>query len=175
MRIRFATLTAITLLTATTLLTGCSKETSNSTNVNASNSGASTSASPAATSTQPSSTATPMTSASGATTPTGAFTAYYEAIKRKDTSAVKSLFSKGTLSMMEEQAKIKNTTLDAVMKEGLEGASKDIPNEVPETRNEKIDGDKATLEIRDAKKDAWDTVHFVREDGQWKMAFEEKP
>jgi hypothetical protein len=59
------------------------------------------------------------------------------------------------------------------MKDGLEGASKDIPNELPETRNEKMDGDKATLEIKD-KKAEWQTIHFAREDGQWKIAFDEQ-
>ena len=177
MRIRFAALTAITLATAVTLLTGCSKETSNTANANASNSAANVSASPAATSTQPSSPTAPMTpttSASGGATPIGAFTAYYEAIKRKDVDAVKNVFSKGTLSMMEERAKKANTTIDAVMKEGLEGASKDVPAEAPKTRNEKVDGDKATVEVRDEKKDKWELVHFVREDGQWKIAFDEK-
>jgi hypothetical protein len=76
--------------------------------------------------------------------------------------------------MMEARAKRGNTTIDAVMKEGLEEASKEIPAAVPETRNEKIDGDKATLEAKDDKKDSWETLHFAREDGQWKLAFDER-
>jgi hypothetical protein len=127
-----------------------------------------------ATATPASSTPTPTTSTAGASTPTAAFTAYYEAVKRKDAAAVKALFSKGTVSMMEERAKRENTTLDDVMKKGLEGAGEGIPAEVPETRNEKIDGDKATLEVKDEKKDTWETLHFVREDGQWKVAFDER-
>lgn len=173
MRLRFAALTAITLATAITFLAGCSKGTSNSTNSNAGNSAGGTSASPASTITQSSPTATPTTSIS-ASTPTEAFSAYYEAIKRKDVAAVKALFSKGTVGMMEDEAKRKNTTLDAVMKEGLEQAGKEVPAELPESRNEKIDGDKATLEVKDEKKDKWETIHFVREDGQWKMAFDER-
>jgi hypothetical protein len=83
-------------------------------------------------------------------------------------------FSKGTMTMMEAEAKRKDTTLAAVMKEGLEQAGKDIPDAVPETRNEKIDGDKATLEINDVKKGKWETLNFVREDGEWKLAFDER-
>lgn len=170
MRIRFAALTAITLA-AVTLLTGCSKGTTNSTNANTVNTNT-TSASPATSATQPSSTSTPITSDSGPS-PTSAFTAYYEAIKSKNVEAVKSLFSKGTLNMMEERAKKTNTTVDAVMKEGLEEASKDVPAEIPQSRNEKVDGDKATLEVRNDKQDKWELVHFVKEDGQWKIAFDE--
>jgi Domain of unknown function (DUF4878) len=171
MRIRFAALMAITLAATVTLLTGCSKGTSNNTNANTANA-TTTSASPAATATQPSSTSTPVTGDSGPS-PTSAFTAYYEAIKSKNVEGVKSLFSKGTLNMMEERAKKTNTTVDAVMKEGLEEASKDIPAEIPKSRNEKVDGDKATLEVRNDKQDKWEVVHFAKEDGQWKIAFDE--
>lgn len=173
MRIRFAALTAITLATAITLFTGCNKEASNSSNANAGNT-TTTSASPTATGTQPSPTATTTTSTAGATTPTDAFNAYYEAIKRKDGEGVKNLFSKGTLSMMEDRAKRGNTTIDAVIKGGLEDAGRDLPAKLPETRNEKIEGDKATLEAKDDKKGTWETLHFAREDGQWKLAFDEQ-
>lgn len=175
MRIRFAALMAITLFAAMAFLTGCSKEPSNSTNSNTTNTG-NTSASPTATATTPlpSSTPTPTTGDSGAATPTAAFTAYYEALKRKDANAVKNLFSKGTLNMMEERAKRGKTTLDAVMQEGMEEAGKDIPPELPETRNEKIDGDQATLEVKNDKQDKWETVTFVKEDGQWKLAFDKR-
>ena len=35
-------------------------------------------------------------------------------------------------------------------------------------RNEKVDGDKATIEIQNTF-GSWETVHFVREDGVWKL------
>jgi len=171
MRLRFAALTAITLLTTSMFLAGCSKGTSNSTNSNAGSNTGVTTASPGTTATQSTPTTTTPTTSADASTPTGAFTAYYEAVKRKDVDAVMDLFSKGTMTMMEAEAKRKDTTLAAVMKEGLEQAGKDIPTAVPETRNEKIDGDKATLEINDVKKGKWETLHFVKEDGEWKFLF----
>jgi hypothetical protein len=171
MRERFAALTAITLAIAITLLTGCSKATSNSNITNANTVNAS--ASPTATIAQPSSTPTPITGDSGPT-PAGAFTAYYEAIKRKDDAAIKNLFSKSTLDMMEERAQKSNKTVDAVIKQGLEEIGKDLPADVPKMRNEKVEGDKATLEVRDEQKDKWQLVHLVKEDGQWKLVFDEK-
>jgi Domain of unknown function (DUF4878) len=171
MRKRFAVLTAFTLATAITLLTGCSKATSNSNSTNANTVNAS--ASPTATITQPSATSTPITGNSGPT-PADAFATYYEAIKRKDDAAIKNLFSKKTLETMEEQARKSNKTVDAVIKQGLEEIGKDLPAEVPKMRNEKVEGDKATLEVRDEQKDKWELVHFVKEDGQWKLVFDEK-
>lgn len=62
-------------------------------------------------------------------------------------------------------------TLDAyLLQDGEEGFV-----HMPETRNEKITGDKATLEIKDkdTKDDKWMSFPFVKQDGVWKMAFEE--
>jgi hypothetical protein len=75
--------------------------------------------------------------------------------------------------MLEERAKRQSTTLDAVIKEGIEDASKEVPAALPPTRNEKINGDKATLEVNDEKKGKWETIHFVREGGQWKLTFDD--
>lgn len=168
MRIRIITLTAIALA-AITFLAGCSKD---ATNANGTNTATTTNAgaTPSPSVAQPSPTATSSTAS--ASTPTEAFNAYYEAIKRKDVNAFKSLFSKGTLGMLEERAKRRNSTLDESIKEGIEEASKEVPATMPPTRNEKIDGDKATLEVNDEKKEKWETLHFVREGGQWKISFD---
>jgi hypothetical protein len=172
MRVRIVTLTAVALA-ALTLLAGCSKTANNANGTNTtitSNAGASPSPSVA----QPSPTSTTTTTTTvSASTPTEAFNAYYEAIKRKDVGAFRTLFSKGTLGILEERAKQQKTTLDAVIKEGMEEASKEVPASLPPTRNEKIDGDKATLEVNDEKKEKWETLHFIREDGQWKISFDD--
>ena len=45
------------------------------------------------------------------------------------------------------------------------------PN-MPETRNEKIDGNTATLEIQNDQTKKWDAMYFVKEDGDWKVALD---
>ena len=172
MKSRIAALAAI-LLATVVLLAGCSKATSNSNSTNTTNSNAGTSKSPSPTDAQPSpsSTSKPVTGSSGSG-PAEVFQAYYEAIKAKDVGAVKSVFSKSMLTMMEDRAKRTNKSLDAVLAEGLEHAREDIPEAMPETRNEKIDGDTATLDVRDEKKDKWETVHFTKEDGEWKLSLD---
>lgn len=170
MKLRIAALTAAVALAAITLLAGCNKGASNINGTYATNSNsAGPTASPMLGDPKTSPTATPTTSTS-ASSPTAAFKAYYEAIQRKDAEAIKSLFSKATLKSLEDEAKRKNKSFDENFKEGLERASKDIPPTLPESRNEKIEGDSATLEIKD-EKGKWDTIRFVEEDGQWKVSF----
>ena len=102
--------------------------------------------------------------------PTATFRAYYEASKNKDVAGVKNSFSKTTLEIFERQAKENNKTVDEMFKTGME--RKPMPDKMPEMRNEKINGNDATLEIHDEKSGRWDTVTFVKEDGQWKIALD---
>ena len=109
----------------------------------------------------------------GAATPTDAFKMYYSASKSKDVETIKVLFPKATLKNLEDQAKATNKSLDDILRQGLEAASEHVPETMPETRNEKIEGDRATLEIKDDQQDKWDTIKFIKEDGQWKLLFSE--
>lgn len=104
--------------------------------------------------------------------PTATFKAYYEATQKKDAEGMKKTLSKGTLEMLEGFAKMQNKSLDEALKSGL--ASNNTQSEkMPETRNEKIEGDKATLEVQDAKTGKWENLPFVKEDGAWKIAFDQ--
>ena len=104
--------------------------------------------------------------------PTATFKAYYEATQKKDAEGMKKTLSKGTLEMLEGFAKMQNKSLDEALKSGL--ASNNAQSEkMPETRNEKIEGDKATLEVQDAKSGKWESLPFVKEDGAWKIAFDQ--
>jgi hypothetical protein len=172
MKLRSAAFAAVVALAAITLLAGCSKTTSNANSMNTTNNNAGVSKSPGTIDAQSSPSATSSTGTSSGSTPTAAFEAYYEAIKAKDVNAVKKLFSKSMVTMMEDQAKRSNKTVDDVMAEGLKQASAEVPETLPETRNEKIEGDTATLEIRDEKKDKWETIRFVKEDGEWKLSLD---
>lgn len=102
--------------------------------------------------------------------PSSTFTAFYKASKNKDIDAAKKMFSKRTLELFEVQAKAQNRTVEDMLKEGLE--RKPMPDKMPETRNEKINGENATLEIKDDESGRWDTLTFVKEDGQWKIALD---
>jgi hypothetical protein len=104
-----------------------------------------------------------------ASTPTEAFKSFYEASKAKDVAALKKLLAKDSLTKMEEMAKQQNKSLDDFIGERAQNG---IPPTMPEMRNEKIDGDNATIEFKGPGGDNdWRTVPFVKEDGDWKIKF----
>ena len=101
----------------------------------------------------------------GGATPTATAKAFYDAAKANDVQTLKNLLTKKSLEVMEAFAKMGNKSLDDTLKE---------PSNMPpafEARNEKITGDTATLEVK-GQGDRWDTLYFVKEDGQWKIAFD---
>ena len=67
--------------------------------------------------------------------------------------------------MHEQEAKSQNLTLDDVVRRETlftEG------QKTVEFRNEKIEGEKATLEVKNSF-GSWETVPFVREEDEWKI------
>jgi len=73
--------------------------------------------------------------------------------------------SSESIKMHEQEAKAQNVTLDDIVKrETLFSESQNTLY----FRNEKIEGDKATLEVKNSF-GSWETVPFVREDNRWKI------
>ncbi|HEX8843256.1 MAG TPA: DUF2950 family protein [Pyrinomonadaceae bacterium] len=100
-------------------------------------------------------------------TPTETLKAYIEAAKNKDAAGLKSYLSKGTIEMMEKEAKGKGMSLDDAMKASMAA----MPTvESPELGKEEINGDNATVEV----KARGNTVKMplVKEDGAWKVAID---
>ena len=98
-------------------------------------------------------------------TPFDTLRAYTTAIKKKDITTMKTLLSAATIEMHQQQAQMQNVTLDEIVqRETLFN-----PNQnVLEYRNEKIDGERATIEVRNSF-NTFDTVVFVLEEGIWKI------
>lgn len=90
-----------------------------------------------------------------ADTPTNAFRKYVEAAGKKDAASMREMASRGSQKLVDET--IKNQI-------GKTSA--------PETQNEKIEGENATLEYKNAATGTWDTIYFVRENGRWKLALD---
>lgn len=147
-------------LVATFAVASCSKSTNtNTTNANNKNAISNTTGTNTSSSTSTSSTALDS--------PTAAYKAAYEAAKKKDVAGVKATLSKAAMTEFEKLAQAENKSVDEVIKEGMDDPEEALPNTI-EVRNEKIDGDKATLECKDAK-GAWEKVSFVKEGGSWKL------
>jgi len=98
-------------------------------------------------------------------TPVETFQTYVKAFKKKDITTMKLLLSKDTIKMHEQEAKAEGVNLDDVVKRDTllgEGQT------TVEYRNEKIDGDKATLEYKNSY-GIWENLPFVKEDDEWKI------
>lgn len=101
-------------------------------------------------------------------TPTATFKAFYDAFRKTDIPTMKANVSQGSIALGEQMAKFREQTLDEWIK--AHPGTDYEPN--PDVRNERIDGDTATLEVKATKVDKWSTVMFVREGGRWKIAFD---
>lgn len=99
-------------------------------------------------------------------TPTDAYKAAYAARKNKDVPGLKRLMSKDIIEFFTEigGAGDKKQTLDELLMELCEKPQAPTA----EARNEKIDGDHATIEYLDEKGD-WSTMDFIKEGGGWKL------
>ena len=104
-----------------------------------------------------------------ASTPTEAFKLFYEAAKNKDVATLKRVMAKETIAAMEKEANSKSKTLDDYLGEQ---SQRGLPPAMPQTGEEKIEGDKATLQFKsDEKATNWSTASFLKEDGEWKVNF----
>src|SRR5512140_1716687 len=97
--------------------------------------------------------------ASQPATPIETFKTYTKAAKNKDYTTMKLLLSDATMKMHEQEAKAQNVPVDDIIKrETLLGDNQ----KTVEYRDEKIDGDKATLNFKNGT-GAWEVLPFVRE------------
>lgn len=106
----------------------------------------------------------PAASSGSLATPTETYKTGYAARKNKDIPGLKRVFSKEALDFLTEMAKEEKKTLDDQLRDLTERPQA----ATAETRNEKIDGDNATLEYLN-EKGGWSTMDFVKEDGGWKI------
>lgn len=101
--------------------------------------------------------------------PAATLRTYVEASQQKDIEAMKRQLSQESLVMMEGYAKQQDTTVDEILRKG---SAVEI-DKIPEMRNEKIEGDAATVEVKNELNGNFDLkLFFVRENGVWKIALD---
>ncbi len=99
--------------------------------------------------------------------PSGVLKQYVAASQKQDVAAMKNLLSKGSLELIEKSAKAQNSTTDELLRKE---SSVKIQNAI-ETRNEKIEGETATIEVKNETNGEFDMkMLFVKENGAWKVA-----
>ena len=100
--------------------------------------------------------------------PTETLKNFAAATKKKDAEGIKNTLSKSTMKVIEESAKKQNISIDEMLTKAEDPKKKDLP----EMRNEKIEGDTATLEVKNDVTGDFDVMPFVKEDGSWKIALD---
>ena len=104
--------------------------------------------------------------------PIAAFNTLYAATQKKDIENIKKGLSASTIKLLGEIAKKQNRSEDETLKESLTDPDYNSPS-VPEARNEKINGNQATIEIKAPKSGEWTELPFVKEEGRWKLAYDQ--
>ncbi|HEV7902602.1 MAG TPA: hypothetical protein VGO96_02080 [Pyrinomonadaceae bacterium] len=97
-------------------------------------------------------------------TPTDAFKTAYVARQKKDIEGLKRAFSKDALEFFSAVSEGDTKSPDPALKQMV--AQSQAPNS--DVRNEKIDGDKATLEYQNTIGE-WVEMNFLKEGGEWKL------
>ncbi|HEX8176194.1 MAG TPA: hypothetical protein VF543_13845 [Pyrinomonadaceae bacterium] len=147
-------------------MTACQKAAES--NANSNRSASNTTAPPAANSSPAEAARTSESPAASGSlaTPTETYKTGYAARKNKDIAGLKRVLSKEALDFLTEMGKEEKKTLDDQLK-----ALADRPQaDKAETRNEKIDGDTATLEYLN-ERGTWSKMDFVKEGNDWKIGF----
>ncbi len=85
----------------------------------------------------------------------------------KNPPAIKKMLSKSSIAMIEESARNQKKTVDQLLKED-DGAPFKF-KELPEMRNEKINGSLATVEVKPKGAEEWESIPFIAENGEWKV------
>lgn len=97
-------------------------------------------------------------------TPTEAYKTAYALRQKGDIEGLKKVMSREVIAFMTDMGEADKKTLDDMLKEMV----KDPQNPSDEVRNEKITGDRATLEY--LKKDGtWKVMDFEKEGNDWKL------
>jgi hypothetical protein len=160
------TLAALALVGA-----ACSKTATNSNNantsVNTSNTTANTTTTTTNTANTTANTSTPTPPSTANSSPMATFRAVYDAFRNKDAAALKKTMASADLKALEERSKKNGESADGFLKMLVESPDT-TPPAVLEMRNEKINGDKATVEVKDEKGN-WDKISFLKEGDEWKV------
>lgn len=102
-------------------------------------------------------------------TPMKAIEEFAKAYEEKNLVRVKMRMSGKTLEVMAKDASAKGAKLDDTVNDFMNKTELPFKG-VPEMRNEKIDGETATVEVK--ANDKWVPMPLVLENGKWRIAFD---
>ena len=108
---------------------------------------------------------------SGGDSPTDAYKKLYAGVKAKDPEAIKAVMTLGTLEFAKANAARTHQTLEQMVANGL--TSTTFSPNLPQIRDERINGDSGAVEVFNSKDNRWEDLPFIREGDTWKLAIGE--
>jgi hypothetical protein len=163
-----AILKFVVFATSAAIMFGCGSPT----NINTSNVNSNVNSVPVNANVQAASPAAPVAESSGAfslATPSDAYRTAYAIRDKKDIAGMKKVLSKEVIEFLEMMAEGEKKTLDDQIAQMFVRPQA----ETAETRNEKIKGNRATVEYLDEEGN-WDIMDFVKEGQDWKLTLPDK-
>jgi hypothetical protein len=104
----------------------------------------------------------------GAETPTDAYKMLYEAVKAKQTAAIKKMMSQKTVGFAEGVAGQQKKPIEAVYENGFTATT--FAAALPQIRDERVKDNMGAIEVWNEKDKKWEDLPFIREDDGWKLA-----
>jgi hypothetical protein len=103
--------------------------------------------------------------------PTEAYKQLYAAVKSKDTEKIKAVMTKKTQEFAQMVAARQNSPIEKVFENGFTATT--FSETLPEIRDERVNCESGSVEVRNTKDNRWEDLGFVYEDGAWKLAIGE--
>jgi hypothetical protein len=100
--------------------------------------------------------------------PTETYKTLYAAVKGKNLDTIKQQLSKQTLDFATAVAQKQNSPVEKVLENGFTATT--FSENLPEIRDERIDGPNGAIEVWNSKESKWEDLPFVKEDTGWKLA-----
>lgn len=155
------------MLAAISISIGCASPAANTSNQQASPTNQNVNAANTAAAPAPSASPVAAVTEVGANaTPSEVYKAAHKMRQEKDYEGLKKIFAADVLDFFTEIGKADGKTVD----DGIREMFNRPQAEKAEVRNEKINGDRATVEYLDETGE-WDTMDFRKEGGVWKITF----
>jgi hypothetical protein len=101
-------------------------------------------------------------------TPTEAYKRLFNAVKAKDTNAIREQMTKKTIEFGESTAKQFNKTPEQHFANAFTATT--MSDTLPAMRDERVKENMGALEVWNSKNSIWEDLPFIHEDGRWKFA-----
>ena len=159
---RFQIIFFSTILIFTCFLTGCpSNDTANKANSATNN--ANVNAANTANSNLTTTKTPPVATTNDAPTLAPVFKAYCDAMTKKDEAALRKIYSAATLKSLEADAKDEKKSLIKFLE------TEQVSSDLCEVRNEKVEGEVGSAEVKTKGMPNGTRLKFVKEGGEWKL------